>query len=78
MVSKGMFPVKYFRSNKASFCDGRISWRSEDCHKVGVNLATLIFEDATGLEQCCLCVPQHSVTALREGTGMAVDANRMK
>ena len=27
-VSKGMLPVKYFHSNKASFRVSRISWRS--------------------------------------------------
>ena len=27
-VSKGMLPVRYFRSDKASFCVSRISWRS--------------------------------------------------
>ena len=27
-VSKGMLPVKYFRSNKASFYGSRILWRS--------------------------------------------------
>ena len=40
-VSKGIFPMKYFFSNNASFCISRISWKSHDCYKVEVNLATL-------------------------------------
>ena len=46
-ASKGMVPVKYFCSNKASFCVSGMSWSSQDCHKVEVNLATLCFGDIT-------------------------------
>ena len=44
-VSNGMLPVKYFNSNKASFCISQISLRSHGCHKDDVNLATLSFGD---------------------------------
>ena len=44
-VSKGMHPAVSLRSNKASFCVSIISWRSQDCHKVEVNLTTLGFGD---------------------------------
>ena len=44
-VRKGMLPVKYVRLIKASFCVHQNSWRSLDCHKVEVNLATLSFWD---------------------------------
>ena len=42
-----MLPVKYLCSNKSSFCVSRISWSSQNCHKVVVSLIKLSFEDIT-------------------------------
>ena len=39
-VCKGTLLVKYFLSNKSSFCVGFISFRSQRCHENEVNLAT--------------------------------------
>ena len=44
-VSNGMLPVKYFAPTKPHFCVSLISWRSCDCHKAVVFLATLCFVD---------------------------------
>ena len=49
-VSRGMLPVKYFCCDKVSFCVSQISWRSPQCHKDEVNLATNSFGDITGLK----------------------------
>ena len=40
-ASKGMYAVKYFRSNKAFICVSQILWRSKDCYKDEVNPASL-------------------------------------
>ena len=50
-VSKGMIHVKYFRSNKSSFCVCRISLTLQGCHKDEVNLATLSFRDVTDVKE---------------------------
>ena len=36
-----------FSPTKPVFCASEISWRSCDCHRVEVNLATLSFGDVT-------------------------------
>ena len=48
VVNKVTLPVKYFRSDRASFCVSQISWRSLDGHEVEVTLATLSLGDFTG------------------------------
>ena len=50
VISKGMLPITYFHSNKASFCIIQISWSSYDCQKVEVNLATHSLGDITGFK----------------------------
>ena len=57
-VSKGMLPVKFFHSNKASFCVSLILWRSSESHKVEENLSILSFGDSTEFTivvSVCLC-----------------------
>ena len=40
---QGHAPCEILRLAKPHFCVSRISWRLYDCHRVEVNLATLIF-----------------------------------
>ena len=48
---QGHPPLKYFHSNKSSFCVSQIFLRSRDCHNIGVNLAThRTSGDMTGLK----------------------------
>ena len=42
---RGMLPVKYFHSDKASLCVSWILWRLLVCHKIEVNMTTLSFDD---------------------------------
>ena len=48
-VSKGMLPVKYFHSDNVDNVR-QISRRPYDCHKVELNMATLIRGDITGFK----------------------------
>ena len=64
MVSNGTLPVKYFSSNKASFCVSGMSWRSQSCQTVEVNMATLSFGVVTGFKtvvssSCCFFIQPH-------------------
>ena len=49
-------PCEILLLQQILFCASWISWRSEDCHKVQVNLVTLFFTYYLGFKQWCLSV----------------------
>ena len=60
-VKQGHVPCKILSLRQSPFCVGRISWRSYDCHKVQVNLATLSFGDITRFKAgVFVCLTTHS------------------